>query len=144
MNQFLNGFGGLGSLSSMGYTPPVPNKESLISQRNYLLNQASELESQITKFDPPAQAATATQPAQDISKLVAAEVQRQLAGIQQQAQAAAQSPDVGILRAMGEVLPHDDQLWLRDNLAGLPAFLASEDGRGVVELMVESYRKTVK
>ena len=139
MNPFLN----LSTLGMPGYTPPVPNKESLISQRNYLLNQASDLEAQITKFDPPAQAA-AIQPAQDISKLVAAEVQRQLAGLQQQVAVAAQSPDVGILRAMGEVLPESEQIWLRDNLAGLPAFLASEDGRGVVELMVESYRKSVK
>jgi hypothetical protein len=137
----LSGFNSLGGLNN--YTPPVPNKESLISQRNYLLNQASELESQITKFDPPTTAPQPQPQAQDISKLIAAEVQRQLAGFQQQVQAAAQSPDIGILMAMGEVLPESDQLWLRDNLSGLPKFLASADGKGVVELMIESYRKAI-
>jgi hypothetical protein len=131
----LSGFNSLNS-----YAPNIPSKDDLVSKKNFLLNQINELDTQLTKFEAPAQHQA---PAQEISKLVAAEVQRQLAGIQQQVQAAAQSPDIGILRAMGEVLPESDQLWLRDNLSGLPKFLASDDGRGVVELMIESYRKAI-
>lgn len=141
-------FGNLPGFSALNnYTPNIPSKDDLVSKKNFLLNQLNDLEGQLSKFEAPVQQQQPQQlqqqPVQDVSKLVADEVKKQLAGIQQQIQAVTQSPDVGILRAMGEVLPHSDQLWLRDNLSGLPTFLASEDGKGLVELLVDSYRKSI-
>lgn len=126
-----------------GYSQQIPSKQDLEGKRSILLNQLNSVENQLNQYNPPQQnQQIAPINGQELQRTVESEVKKQLTMLQNQM--AARLPDSSLLEAMGAVLKYDDQIWLKDNLSGLPKFLSSEDGKGIVELLVETYRKTVK
>lgn len=49
-----------------------------------------------------------------------------------------------VLDAIGEGLSENDQLWLSQHFAGLPAYLKSDHGRKVMAVVVDCYRASMK
>lgn len=101
---------------------------------------------------PQGMPAQGLQPAQqqvpNIQLLIQQEIQRQLGMApqqqQQQLMPPAQpqmSPGQAILSTIGGHLTQADQVWLSNNLNGLPGFFNTTDGRELIQLAISGYRK---
>jgi hypothetical protein len=71
-------------------------------------------------------------PAQNIEAMISAAVQRQIA---------AMAPSVSLMTAIGAGMSEDDQRWLSTKLNGLPAFLQTSEGKEIIALTLEAYKK---
>lgn len=88
----------------------------------------------------------------NIQLLIQQEIQRQLSSVmpQQQQQAPmlmppAQQPQISpgqaILSTIGGHLTQSDQIWLSNNLNGLPGFFNTQDGRELIQLAISGYKR---
>jgi hypothetical protein len=87
----------------------------------------------------------------NIQLLIQQEIQRQLSSVMPQQQApmlmppAQQQPQVSpgqaILSTIGGHLTQSDQIWLSNNLNGLPGFFNTQDGRELIQLAISGYKR---
>lgn len=76
--------------------------------------------------------AMAPAPQQNIESMINAAVQRQIAAI---------APPVSIVSAIGAAMSLTDQQWVSANLANLPAFLQTSEGKEIIGLTLEGFKK---
>ncbi|WP_140919037.1 hypothetical protein [Limnobaculum xujianqingii] len=110
--------------------------------------QLASLQSQLQNPYMPAQQQYQQPTQPNIQQLIQQEVQRQIAGMQPQAQSlppAQQqpviSPGVAILSSIGGHMTIVDQQWLSNNLANLPGFFSTQDGKELVQLALAGFKK---
>lgn len=87
----------------------------------------------------------ATQQIPNVQLLIQQEVQRQIANMQLQQPAMPMQPQVppgvAIMQAVGNQMTINDQRWLSANLGDLPSFLGTQEGREVIHLALDGFRK---
>ncbi len=100
----------------------------------YSLQQLqAQLQSQLDQVNQMINKPAATPaPAPNIEQMINSAVQRQIAAI---------APPVTIVSALGAGMSLEDQRWVSTNLNVLPVFLQSPEGREVIEITLDAFKK---
>lgn len=138
---------------TMAQNQPPQNLQYFIDYQNSLQTQLNQVNAILNQYQQPQQPTQAVQqpvtqnspavnPQQqaliELELMIDKIVKNNLAERSNQTQ---QSPIFNnLLSAIGENLSQDDQVWLSSNMEGLPDFLRTQEGKDVIDFVMESYK----